>query len=198
MSSARFVGPDFTKILADTARTVERGTTGVLVDAALEGKRIHQRFVARDSGGDSRLSGVGRAKGKAGNRRITVRFTDPDERSPSDVSTFLTFRGPLPLIATDTPGHIVSSAYLKGSGRRGTSRKGIGRVGQMQGPGLFGTTLRGDRRAVLNIPGIGYRRTARHPGTRSKGTWEDGRKAAEPVMRRTIEEGVFRLMGGDR
>jgi hypothetical protein len=96
--------------------------------------------------------------------------------SDGGASGFISATGPLQIINNDTAGHVIRSAYSKGRRRKG-----------FVGPTASGQ-FRGDARAVLNIPGIGFRRSARHPGTKGKNTWERGRQKAEPQIVKTMRK----------
>lgn len=72
--------------------------------------------------------------------------------------------------------HVITSKYAGGSRKSRANRF------------LQGDQIGGDRRAVVNIPGIGYRRFAVIPKTRGggRGTWEAGiRNAFRPVQEAT-------------
>lgn len=153
------------------ARSADRST----MLAAEDAKRVQERAIRRDSGGDMRLSGVNRAKGRPGNVRVgaTVRMSN---RGTRQVVAEVKATGPLQFIANDTAGRVIRSAYVRGRFRRGGKGKS-----QFIGP-TFAGQFKGDRRAVLNIPGIGYRRSARHPGTKGKDTWD----RVVPEARRSV------------
>lgn len=143
--------------------------------AAEAAKREQEAELRRDSGGDMVLSGTAR-RGR-GARRVgaTIRIVN---RNSTNVTAEIKAVGPVPLIANDTVGHVIRSAYVRGAYR--SSRSG----GQIFGPAAPAIT--GNRRAVLNIPGVGFRRSARHPGTRGKNTWNEGRRKATIVVREVI------------
>lgn len=48
----------------------------------------------------------------------------------------------------------------------------------------------GDRRAVLNIPGIGYRKFVNHPGSHPRPVWDRTIRVAQPVAT-AVMRGVF-------
>jgi len=125
------------------------------------------------SGGDLRLSGVGRRKGRPGGAKIGARY-DIRSAGGNKVRAEVKAVGPVPLIANDTAGRVIRSAWAKGRARRG-----------FVGPTVSGQ-FGGGRRAVLNIPGIGFRRSVRHPGTKGKDTWRKGRRGAEPKVTRIM------------
>ena len=164
-------GPDLGKVLTRFARTIESASVDTVSAAAGKAKVEQLKVMRRDSGGDLKLSGVGRSKGRPGGAKIGVNYK-VHKASVFGVSATASIKatGPLPLINNDTAGRVIRSAYSRGRARRG-----------FVGPTTSGQ-FRGDRRAVLNIPGIGFRRSARHPGTKGKDTWQRGRKQAEPVI----------------
>lgn len=193
------MGSDVAQMVLRISKAVDKGSMESLSKAASQAEAIQQKEIAKASGGDSKLSGVNRAKsaakiaaGKsAGNAVISVgqRVTKKGGSPEIVVSA----KGPLPLIENDTPGRVIRSAYATGAGRRATKSKKFGQLSQMAGPGLsFG----GGRAAVLDIPGIGIRRSARHPGTKGKHPWRIGRKKAQPVVTKTIRGRTFNVVKG--
>ena len=76
-------GPDFTHRLKALSTSIEKGRRDTLVAAGVAGKRAHAAVIQRDSGGDSRLSGVGKRGAKVGVRfdirgeRLTMKATGP-------------------------------------------------------------------------------------------------------------------------
>jgi hypothetical protein len=175
-------GPDVGVVLARLGTAIEGARPNQVRSAAAAAVREHRRVITVDSGGDGRLSGVGRAKGRPGNARVGV----VAKRDRVVDGMLVTATGPLQIVNNDTAGRVVTSAYLRGRGRRSYRSRAGETVGQMQGPGLVGTGLVGDRRAVLNIPGVGFRRSARHPGTKGKRTWQRGEQAALPQVRKIM------------
>ena len=171
-------GPDFAVRLKKLSTSIESGRKDTVKSAALTAKNAHLAVMRPDSGGDLRLSGVNKAKGRPGNAKIGARY-DIETRGGKSRAT-IKATGPLHLLANDTGGRVIRSAYAKGKYRKG----GKGQS-QFIGP-TVGGQFKGDRRAVLNIPGIGYRRSARHPGTRGKDTWRRGMKSARPKVTRVM------------
>lgn len=85
-------------------------------------------------------------------------------------------RGLWTILEEGASSHVITSKYAGGSRKSRTNRF------------LSGDPIGGGPRAVLNIPGIGYRRFAVIPktGPGGKGTWEAGvRNAFVPVQRAT-------------
>lgn len=160
------IGPDLGQRVAGLGDAVKSGRRQTVIDMAQAAKAAHLAIMKRDSGGDLRLSGVGRRRGRPGNARIGARY---DIRG---VRAEIRATGPVPLIDQDTAGRVIRSAYLRGRQVRG-----------FVGP-TSGGQFRGDRRAVLNIPGVGFRRSARHPGTKGKDTWRRGQDRARPQVER--------------
>lgn len=185
------LGPDLRRKIEAMERTSRAAAKAAVRQAAEVGKAAHLKTMTADSGGDLRLSGVNRAKGRAGNAKIGVRFrvSDRDGSPTAEIKA----TGPLQILNNPTSGHVIRSAYSKGRYR--TSSRGRGRetMPQFIGP-VLGGQFRGDRRAVLNIPGVGFRRSARHPGTRGKDTWERGRRQARIAMSRAITREADRQM----
>lgn len=168
------LGPDIARIMGNIGTSVERGRVGTVGKAALGAKKVHESSI-RAIVGDMHMSGVG----KSGSR-VGVRY---DMRtSAGGASAVIKATGPLHLIERNTAGRVIRSRH----GGRGRPRRGfIGPVGTS-----------GGQRAVLNIPGIGYRRSARHPGTRGQHPWEKGRKRSEPVIRKVMRTTVFDIVKG--
>lgn len=162
---------DVKRKVTGMVNAVERDRRAIVRSGAETAAERQRRVMQQDSGGDMQLSGVGRRRGRAGNARIGVRV-----RNLGDLAE-VTATGPLPLIDRDVPGHVIRSSYVRGAYR--SSRAGGQRTGQIFGPAA--PTIRGDRRAVLNIPGVGFRRSARHPGTRGKDTWSRGLRVGLPA-----------------
>ena len=171
-------GPDFAVRLKKLSTSIESGRKDTVKSAALTAKNAHLAVMRPDSGGDLRLSGVNKAKGRPGNAKIGAR-DDIETRGGKSRAT-IKATGPLHILANDAGGRVIRSAYAKGKYRKG----GKGQS-QFIGP-TVGGQFKGDRRAVLNIPGIGYRRSARHPGTRGKDTWRRGMKSARPKVTRVM------------
>jgi hypothetical protein len=172
-------GPNIGQVMVKFARTVEGASVETVKRSSAVAEHEQLRRMRSDSGGDLKLSGVNKAKGRPGNTKIGVK-TKVTRQGSGAVAT-VSATGPLQIINNPTRGRVIRSAY--GAGTRG-GRGGRGTRGFV-GPVLAGQ-FGGGRRAVLNIPGIGYRRSARHPGTRGKNTWQEGRKAAEPKIRRVM------------
>lgn len=149
------------------ANAVERDRRTIVAAGARKAAAKQEDVIRFDSGGDMRLSGVGRRRGRAGGARLGVRVRIQGNSAEVLAS------GPLPLIDRNVPGHVIRSAYVRGAYR--TTRTG----GQILGPAA--PTIRGDRRAVIAIPGVGFRRSARHPGTRGKDTWDRGKRLGLPA-----------------
>lgn len=145
--------------LRQTAAAVAKGSRATIEQAALVSKKRIEAQRDRDTGGDGRLSGVGKSGAKLG---VSYKM----EGTATAPRAFIKATGPWPLIENNTSGRVVRSRHAKGSGRRGL----IGPAA----PGQF----KGGGRAVLNIPGVGFRRSARHPGTTGKKTFAKGRAAS--------------------
>lgn len=183
------VGPKFGQVMIRTARAVESGRKATVAKAADVAKTEQLKVMRPDSGGDLRLSGVGRAKGRAGNARIGVQVKMKGSGEASVRAS-----GPLQIINNDTGGRVIRSAYQSGRYRRASKMRGGGVASQFIGPALPGVTFTGDRRAVLNIPGVGYRRSARHPGTKGKQTWQRGQEKATPKILKALGENMTNII----
>lgn len=165
------VGPSWSSRITKISTSVEQGRKQTLTKAGLAAKDEHNKVIRRDSGGDMRLSGVGRSKGRGGNTKVGARFDIKGD------TVEVRATGPLHIIAYDTEQHGVASAYIRGS-RQVRSQYAAER------PEL----LRHTERTVIKIPGVGYRRWARHPGTRGKDTWRKGFPAARRAAAREIHD----------
>jgi hypothetical protein len=89
----------------------------------------------------------------------------------------------LQIIANDSKSHRIGSAFAGGS----RAKRSVA-VGPIL-PGASG----GGRRAVLNTP-FGFRRSVRHPGTKGKDTWQDGKTKAEPAVKREISKRTTNIL----
>lgn len=162
------------------AKEVDRQAKPTTKQAAQRARKIQDRAIRRVAGSDMRLSGAGgRATRKRGGAKVGARAV-PSRRFENAHAVLAS--GPLHLVERDTDGHLVTPLGTKGrsvSGRR-VARKG-------QGSLLLGTfTFSGTRQQVLNISGIGYRKWARHGGTRGQAPWAKGRQQAEKDVDRYI------------
>lgn len=163
--------------LRKTAAVLERGNKNTLNQAALAAKKTIVARMMRDTGGDGVLSGVGR-----NGRRLDVSYKL--EGTASNPRAFIKALGPWPLIENNTRGRVIRSRHSVVRGSSGRGR--LARAGFV-GPLLPGQ-VQGNRRAVLNIPGIGYRRSARHPGTKGKKTFAKGRQASAPIVTQILRK----------
>lgn len=168
-------------VMANLSRGIERGRTETLTKAGLVGKGIHAAEISRATGGDSVLSGFNQGKGG----RVGARF---DVRPGPTPYVVLRATGPMQLIERDTDGHVIRSRRLTGRGRRGFVGPTL--PGQFRRRRGIGPQLR----AVIDIPGIGYRYSARHRGTKGKHPWEKGKKRARPAMTRVIRRNLFNVV----
>lgn len=170
--AAGITGPDLAGLMVNMGKAVGAGSKATVSTAALAAKRIHEREIARVAGNDMSLSGVGAAKGRKGNTKVGVRFKlEGDSNAPQ---AFIKATGPLHIVERDTDGHVIRSAYSKGKRRKG-----------FVGPATAGQ-FSGGRNAAVNIPGVGFRRSARHPGTTGQHPWRKGTVKAAPVIRKTM------------
>lgn len=178
-------GPDLGARMVKFAKTIERGSAATVKASAEVAKAEQLRRMRTDSGGDLRLSGVNKARGRAGNTRIGVSYRL--NRDGLTASATVKATGPLQIINNNTKARRIASAYAGGS--RAARSVAVGPI--------LPRADQGGRRAVLNTP-FGFRRSVRHPGTTGKQTWQVGRRAAEPKIRtemgkrtsKTIIEGM--------
>jgi hypothetical protein len=172
---------DIQRKLESIDREMQRRQRTAIKKAGERAAEVQRSRIARDTGGDSRLSGVNKSKGRAGNAAVGVRVR-VHGGGGDVVSVELLATGPLQIINNPTAGHVIRSAYVKG--RSANKRKGTS-LRSFIGPVAPGQT-RADERGVINIPGVGFRRSARHPGTKGKGTWQKGRSDALPEVVRVL------------
>lgn len=170
--AAGVTGPDLAGLMVNISKAIGAGSKATVSTAALSAKRIHEREIARVAGADMALSGVGTARGKKGNTKVGVRFTL--EGNANTPQAFIKATGPLHIVERNTAGHVIRSAYSKGKRRKG-----------FVGPASAGQ-FTGGRNAAVNIPGVGFRRSARHPGTTGQHPWRKGATKAAPVIRKTM------------
>lgn len=108
---------------------------------------------------------------RKGKSRLGVTYS---KEAGSDGSVLVRATGPWQLIESDTSPHAITSRH-GGSIRRKRQERASFIGPQFAGRGrnrrVVGRTS-GGRRAVMFIPGVGYRRSALHPGTRGKHPWE--------------------------
>lgn len=130
-------------------RSMARSYRDATRKAANAAKLVQEQRIAADSGGDSRLSGVNKRRGRAGGAKVGARVRMLREGAGGATAAVLA-SGPLQLIANPTKAHKIASAFRSS----------------------------GSRQPVINIPGVGYRRSAQHPGTRGRDTWRKARDGA--------------------
>ncbi len=182
--AGKITGPDFGKVVTNLTGSIQKGRVTTVSSSALKAKTVQEAALRAASGGDMVLSGANRAKGRKGGAKLGVRFKL--EGGTGNPSALLAATGPVQLVENNTSGHVIRSAYASGAGRKGF----IGPTA-----GQFGGGGRGGK-AVLRIPGVGFRRSARHPGTKGKKPWANGRKAAEPVIRKSMSQQTFNIIKG--
>lgn len=172
------------------AKTIEGASVETVTAAAERAAKLQEDRIKRDSGGDSKLSGVGKGNNRAGNAAVGVRV-NVNKRKTSP-SALIAAKGPLQIINNDTSGHVIRSTRA-----RGRQRKGF--VGPTL-PGQFsksnGRFMGPEKAAVLSIPGIGARASARHPGTKGKNTWQVGAKQAHPAATKIMRGRTFNVIKG--
>lgn len=140
--------------------------------------------IAKDTGGDMRLSGVKRGViGVATKRLSTGSLVKPV--------------GPLVILEVDKRPHIVTpkgakSATYRQTTKTGRTRKGANSRAARQASVTFGLGLGG--RAAIRTP-LGLRRWARIPRTRGHHTWERMAKVAAPQVPRIVAREQTRALG---
>lgn len=140
--------------------------------------------IAKDTGGDMRLSGVKR--GVIG--VVTKRLSAGSLVKPT---------GPLVILEADKRPHIVTpkgakSATYRQTTKTGRTRKGANSRAARQASVTFGLGLGG--RAAIRTP-LGLRRWARIPRTRGHHTWERMAKVAAPQVPQIVAREQTRALG---
>lgn len=181
--------------MSKLSRSIESSSLDTLQAAGRVGVVKQEKVIRADTGGDMALSGVNAARGRGGNAKVGAAFkVEKRGASPAGV---ITATGPLQIINNDTSGRVIRSAYLYG--RRGARRRGF--VGPVL-PGTYSARRGGfigpvaSQKAVLNIPGIGFRLSARHPGTTGKNTWQRGSTEARPAVTKAMQQRTFNTIKG--
>lgn len=146
--------------------------------AALVMATAVRRQIQSATGGDSRMSGVGKKGAKVG--------VGYDVKGTNNPTALLRARGPLHLIERDTKPHLI---FRKNDRVKG---KGAGRANrQTMYEELFGGqgAYRGGNLKLLDG---GFRKVVKHPGTKGKHPFEHGvtksRPAAEQILRRSFSD----------
>lgn len=154
--------------------------------------------IAKDTGGDMRLSGVNRPRRTASTTRAT------SKRGVIGVATkrlstgsLVKPVGPLVILEVDKQPHIVTpkdakSATYRQTTKTGRTRKGANSRAARQASVTFGLGLGG--RAAIRTP-LGLRRWARIPRTRGHHTWERMAKVAVPQVPRIVAREQTRALG---
>lgn len=161
------------ELAAMPRRGVERGS--------LEMKKAVISERDKAVGSDGRMSGVGR-NGASLNARYDIRA------ARGGATSIVRATGPWQLIERRTVPHLILSRYAGGS------RRSRARLAEVSIINTGRARLR--RRGAINIPGIGWRAYARHPGTPGKRPFAKGVNAGEPralaVMRADAVDAVRR------
>lgn len=149
--------------------------------------------VATATGGDSRLSRIRSGRGAP----ITVDTAIVGAGATASVR--ITPTGPIMLVEEDTSPHRQPFVYAGASGEGGRRRYAMAGE-QLSDRGNFrgqtATRRRAGRRGFLWIPGVGYRHTAKHPGTKGKHpvrnafreAGDDAGRAGALVFQRTVQQ----------
>lgn len=155
---------EFAMNMAFLASDMDRMTTDATKSAALTVTREVRAAIARDSGGDSKLSGVP--------GRVGASFTVGGGGHPT---ALIKASGPMQLIESDTQSHTI---LAKGVGRtKGRSKAARQQAKQSLYDALFGSTGYSGARPLRTPYGPRFKVT--HPGTTGKKTWS---KAVDGVI----------------
>ncbi|MBK6671789.1 MAG: hypothetical protein IPG46_19830 [Actinobacteria bacterium] len=151
--------------------------------------------IAKDTGGDMRLSGVNRPRrdGPGRSERGVIGVATKRLSTGSLVKPV----GPLVILEVDKQPHIVTpkdakSATYRQTTKTGRTRKGTNSRRARQASVVFGLGLGG--RAAIRTP-EGLRRWARIPRTRGHHTWERMAKVAVPQVPRIVAREQTRALG---
>lgn len=147
MGTSRSVA-QLSKKLYLAAEAVEKADVKAVERVAQKVKRAAEKERNRAVGFDGRLSNVGKNGAKLG-----VRYDFKSQNGKP--AALVRATGPWQIVEGDTVPHVITSRYAGGSRLR---------------RGAFGPALPGGRRSVILTP-WGYRRYARHPGTKGKHPW---------------------------
>ena len=178
---ATIQGPKIARIMSGMEKAITGGSRETIMAASMAAKTIHIQAINAVAGGDGRLSGVGKKGAKVG-ARFSIKG------STFAPTSIIKATGPLPLIDSDTKGHVIRSRHVRGKARRGFV--GPTTSGQFKQKKVMGPSLQ----PVLHIPGIGYRRSARHPGTKGQHVWAKGKKRAQPAITKIIRKRTFNIV----
>lgn len=148
------------------AKAMRRAPQTSVEGVAKEGARVFDRHIKAASGGDSKLSNVGKGAPVGVKVRVGLR--------ESRWSALFTPKGPVQLLETGIKPHVITSRY------QGGPRKGRGervKAGQRLKAGVQ------RERAVLNTP-FGYRAWVEHPGVSQAKQPKPFTKAADEVHKK--------------
>lgn len=163
-----------------TPRAVRAGAE-VLEDAV-------RANVSTASGGDMRLSRVRSGKGAA--IALKIRTVGSGSRTRAEVVP----TGPIMLIERDTKRHRQPFGYSGTTGAGG--RRRYATRGEVMASGEIASRKRARRARAMNIPGVGWRMSTKHPGTKGKqpvhrafqAAGDDAGRAGVLVFQRTVRE----------
>lgn len=164
------------------AKVIEGASAETVSAAADRAAKLQDERIKRDSGGDNVLSGVGKGTRVGVRVNVNKRKTSP--------TALVAASGPLQIINNNTAGHVIRPKGVTGRQRRGFIGPTL--PGQFRARNIIGP----QKAPVLNIPGIGFRRSARHPGTRGKQTWQRATKRAYPAATKIMRGRTWNVVKG--
>lgn len=188
---AQIKGPKIAQIMIGMEKAILAGNRETITAASLASKTIHLAELAKASGGDlvlsntGALTGAGRKGGKVG-ARYDIKG---ESMSPE---SHIKATGPVGLLEYNLRPHLIRSRHLKGT-RKQRSAFAYG-AATFYGPGKRKKKVGPTQQPVINIPGVGYRRWAMHPGTKGKKPWAKGKKKAQPVITKIMRKRTFNIV----
>lgn len=191
-------GDDVVRAMRQIQRNLDGDQRRTIEKASRRAKLVHEGSIAAVVGSDMKLSGVNQRKGRPGGVRVGVRYSVKVSANRK-VTSLMRATGPLQLVERDTDPRVIQSAYA--TAPRGSKKSlrslqatlnSLARAGGSQPLFAPNRLTTSDPRQVLNIPGIGYRRSARHPGTSGQEPWAKGSRRARQPIRRVMRTETFR------
>lgn len=194
MGTSRNVAEFANTIGVKYPREIERANRLAVAEAAKLTTAVVNARVARATGGDMVLSGMGRtAKGRARGRiRAAAKIRNGE--------AFVYMQGAAPLVENDVEPHYVFPKGARAGGRRGRVKSYADRTGKRRSfniasayAGAVGpeSVNVGPHRLKFGgnyVPWVLASSKGRHP-------WRDGTKEADPLVRRTFKAAHARALG---